>query len=678
MNNRQNQIYLQNKTRPIILLIFLFFSQLPICYSQDENTYRLTNLTDTIITFDIPWKYQAGDDTTWAATDFPDQKWDTLSTTLNMSSVSDSVFPGKGWFRLHLSIDSGLMDKTHILLMNHKGASEIYHNGIRLKRSGRLGINDMEKRYRDPANLPIPIHFNNQEHQVIAVRYVNEDAYKAYKKFRREEAGFTLRITDLATATTSLIGIALGGNIVISLFIIFFVLGGLHLLLFLFFPDNKSNLYYSVFALGLALVIFSSYLEIAFIFRPGFSLAFEYYVELIVPMIFVLLMALVYSLFYEKFPVIFWVIIAMGVVISILNYLDVSWILYALGLFMFLIFFEIFRVIIRAMIKGISGAWIIGTGILFFILFLTLLIIIAIWKGNHVIQGSSFYAIIISLLLLLAVISIPLSMSVYLALDFARTNKNLKTQLENVKVLSAKTIEQEKEKQKILAGQKEKLEVLVKQRTHELEKEKEKTEELLLNTLPLKVVNDLKENGRTEPESFENVTVYFSDIVGFTNISTSLEPAILIGELNEIFTAFDDIMERNQCERIKTIGDAYLAVCGMPDKHENHANLMAKAALEIREYLEERNKQSEISWKIRIGLHSGKVVGGVVGIRKYIYDVFGDTINTTSRMESNSEPMRINVSETTWLLIKDRFSFTPREPMEIKGKGKMKMYFLDE
>jgi class 3 adenylate cyclase len=104
---------------------------------------------------------------------------------------------------------------------------------------------------------------------------------------------------------------------------------------------------------------------------------------------------------------------------------------------------------------------------------------------------------------------------------------------------------------------------------------------------------------------------------------------------------------------------------------------MARAAIEIREYLEERNLKSEINWKIRIGLHSGKVVGGVVGVRKYIYDVFGDTINTTSRMESNSEPMRINVSETTWQLIRDQFKFTARDPMEIKGKGRMKMYFLE-
>jgi adenylate cyclase len=215
-----------------------------------------------------------------------------------------------------------------------------------------------------------------------------------------------------------------------------------------------------------------------------------------------------------------------------------------------------------------------------------------------------------------------------------------------------------------------------------LGKEKAKSERLLLNTLPLKVVNDLKQNGTTKPESFTDVTVYFSDVVGFTNMSTQLEPKKLIDELNDIFTAFDDIMERNHCERIKTIGDAYLAVCGMPDKNDNHATHMLRASLEIKDYLEKRNQGQEIQWRIRIGLHSGKVVGGIVGVRKYIYDVFGDTINTASRMESNSEPMRINISDVTYQLVKDGFSdrklsFSKRDPIEVKGKGVMDMYFVN-
>jgi len=186
-------------------------------------------------------------------------------------------------------------------------------------------------------------------------------------------------------------------------------------------------------------------------------------------------------------------------------------------------------------------------------------------------------------------------MSIFLARDFATTSKNLEKQLQSVKILSAKTIEQEKEKQRILENQKEKLEVMVDERTKELAAEKEKTEELLLNTLPLKVVNELKENGKSEPESFDDVTVYFSDIVGFTNISSTLEPKALIGELNEIFTVFDDIMEKHHCERIKTIGDAYLAVSGMPLKNADHAENMVNASIEIKNYLEDRNNSSKVN-----------------------------------------------------------------------------------
>ena len=221
------------------------------------------------------------------------------------------------------------------------------------------------------------------------------------------------------------------------------------------------------------------------------------------------------------------------------------------------------------------------------------------------------------------------------------------------------------------------LEKIVEKRTLEISLEKDKSEKLLLNTLPAKVVSDLKLYGKTEPENFPEVTAYFSDVCGFTDMTSVLEPKLVISELSEIFTAFDDIMVRNHCERIKTIGDAYLAVCGMPEQNDNHAENMIKSAIEILSYLKERNSTHELKWRIRIGINSGKVVGGIVGVRKYIYDVFGDTINTASRMESNSEPMRINVAEATYSILKDKYQFTTREPKEVKGKGLMNMYFLE-
>lgn len=212
--------------------------------------------------------------------------------------------------------------------------------------------------------------------------------------------------------------------------------------------------------------------------------------------------------------------------------------------------------------------------------------------------------------------------------------------------------------------------------TENLREEQERSDRLLRNILPERVINDLSKNGSSQPELFENVTVFFSDIVGFTTISSKLEPQILIAELSDIFTAFDRIFVGNGCERIKTIGDAYLSVSGMPVPCETHCQNILKSALQAMDYLRERNAKSEHQWVMRMGVHSGKVIGGIVGVEKYIYDVFGDTINTASRMESNSEPMKINISESSYNLGQSHFNFEPRPPQEVKGKGVMQMFYL--
>lgn len=216
----------------------------------------------------------------------------------------------------------------------------------------------------------------------------------------------------------------------------------------------------------------------------------------------------------------------------------------------------------------------------------------------------------------------------------------------------------------------------IKKQKEEILAEKEKSDKLLLSILPKKIANDLKEYGKTEPELFDNVTVYVSDIVDFTEKSSRIEPKVLINELNDIIEGFDIIMEKHHCERIKTVGDAYWAVCGMPIPNKNHAENILNAAIETLEFLKKRNKTSEHKWEIRIGVHAGQVVGGIIGSKKYIYDVFGDTINTASRLEKNSEPMRIHLSETIYELVKDKFDFEEQPPLEVKGKGKMKMYFI--
>jgi adenylate cyclase len=211
----------------------------------------------------------------------------------------------------------------------------------------------------------------------------------------------------------------------------------------------------------------------------------------------------------------------------------------------------------------------------------------------------------------------------------------------------------------------------------EVEAHRAVTEKLLLNVLPAEVARELREHGRTEPQSFENVSILFSDFVDFTRVTGTLDPRSLIAELNDMYTAFDEIMESHGCERIKTIGDAYLAVCGMHPPVDDHAERLVAAAREMIEYTENRDSPAGCSWKIRIGINSGEVIGGIVGVKKYLYDIFGDAMNIASRMEAASDPMKINLSRSTWELVKDRFDCTERSGIEVKGKGNMEMYFVN-
>jgi len=217
----------------------------------------------------------------------------------------------------------------------------------------------------------------------------------------------------------------------------------------------------------------------------------------------------------------------------------------------------------------------------------------------------------------------------------------------------------------------------IKKKNHRIIAEaRKKSDQLLLNILPTGIANDLKEKGKTEPKHFDNVTACFVDIVNFTQKSASIDPVILIEELNQIFTAFDNIIEKNSCERIKTIGDSYMAVCGLPVPDPNHAFQIVSSCIDMIRFIRKRNTNSKYIWEIRIGVHTGEVIAGVVGVKKYIYDVFGDTINTASRMESNSEPMKINISESTFNLLNDQFETEPRGELNVKGKGKLRMFFV--
>jgi class 3 adenylate cyclase len=211
----------------------------------------------------------------------------------------------------------------------------------------------------------------------------------------------------------------------------------------------------------------------------------------------------------------------------------------------------------------------------------------------------------------------------------------------------------------------------------ELQKEKERVEKLLLNIMPRSVYEEMKDLGTATPQRFDSASVLMLDFVDFTDMAISRDPSALIAELNDIFSAFDRISDLFECERIKTMGDAYLAVSGLPEANAEHAASIAKVALRMRRYLVRRNASHPTQWNCRIGIATGPVIGSLVGIQKYVYDVFGPAPNLAARLESLSAPMQITLSEDTYALIRDDFIISERGRVEVKGFGTQTLYTLD-
>jgi len=203
---------------------------------------------------------------------------------------------------------------------------------------------------------------------------------------------------------------------------------------------------------------------------------------------------------------------------------------------------------------------------------------------------------------------------------------------------------------------------------------------LLLNILPEETATELKDKGKVKAQRFESVSVMFTDFKGFTAYSDKLSPEELVDSIDFYYSRFDEIVEKHGLEKIKTVGDAYMCAGGLPDPDPNNAHKMIAAAIEIAEFVKESKKNDPddmTRFDIRIGINTGPVVAGVVGKKKFAYDIWGDTVNIASRMESNSEPGKINVSEATYKLIKDQFMCSYRGEIEAKNKGMMKMYFVE-
>ncbi len=209
-----------------------------------------------------------------------------------------------------------------------------------------------------------------------------------------------------------------------------------------------------------------------------------------------------------------------------------------------------------------------------------------------------------------------------------------------------------------------------------LQREQARSEGLLLNILPSPIADRLKAGSQTIADGYAEATILFADLVGFTRMSTTVTPEQLVIMLNRLFSRFDELTGRFGVEKIKTIGDAYMACAGVPVTRPDHAEAIADMALAMRDALQEHNREFGSNLQIRIGINTGPVVAGVIGLKKFIYDLWGDTVNLASRMESNGVPDRIQVSAATWERLRDRYDFESRGDIDVKGIGSVRAYLL--
>ena len=640
------------------------------------------------------WKFRPGDNQAFAVPGYDDVAWSMIGASkLNLAAEKNkqfSNFNGVGWFRLHLQIDSTLLGQPMAIRMRQLGASEIYLDGQKIDSFGKIG-NAKTTRAYNPINIPFTFSFNRAGHHVLAVRYANYNAQRYLKIHGQDNAGFRMCLgfanPIIEEHHWELKSFA---QVLLLLAGIFGALSLQHLFLYLFYRAERSHVYFSLFTFCLSLAFLIPYVRVTTT-EPQVQLAWEYLTIFVIVGTCVSLSGFINELFsganglgrWRKVG--FYVISTLGLAIIALRFYEEPLSLVA-GFFLIgITALEAVIQVVFGLTKKVRGAKILGTGILTFAFFILFVFIVGLSGHGLTVSTGSVWGMIGAGLIFCAILSIPVSMSIFLAWNFSAVNKDLGNRLREVEMLSQRTLEHEQEKKRLLETRKEELEKEVAERTAELERQheelknaKKQSDDLLRNILPEEVADELKQRGSTEARYFDHVTVLFTDFVNFTQAGESMTPKELVDELHTCFKSFDEIISRYGIEKIKTIGDAYLAVSGLPVSDPAHATKMVAAALEIRDYMEERKAMlGERSFHIRIGVHSGPVVAGIVGVKKFAYDIWGDTVNTAARMEQSGEAGRINISGATYDLIRHQFDCTFRGEIEAKNKGKLKMYFVE-
>lgn len=625
---------------------------------------------------DSIWLIKGEDKPIFKALNFDDSQWE-----LRESAVKAYDDKGISWLRMKFKVAPHLLKTPICLDISQNGASEIYLDGELLDSVGVIGdgkpeVTEISKRF------PKSFSVSDTGIHVIAVRYQNLPVVNTFNDIESNMlSGF---LSAFKSFNTSFRDANLyyqktieknfrNTNVLTALSGIFCALAFVHILLFCFYYKGWYNLYFGLYNLSIGLICFFIYkMHTTLDIMQNVFYARGIFVTLIV---FCTTLTGFTNTLFGRSRIRRIIMLGIGGFAFVASFIAPMISVLMVPLYLFAVLIESLFIIIRAMLRRERTAFIVGGGILACFAYVILLFFVSmLGKSNPI---NNFVDTHTGKALIFILISFPVSISAYLAYQFGKTNNSLQRQLAEVKRLSVRSLEQEHEKQQILESQKSILEDQVRSRTQDLQDEKQKSDELLLNILPQEVAEELKEYGSTKTRYHEEVSVIFTDFVNFTQNSEKWGAERMIKELHEDFTAFDHIMEKHGLEKIKTIGDAYLAVCGLPMKTANHAEQAIKAALDILVYVNEKAQLSEENaLQIRIGIHSGPLVAGIVGVKKFAYDIWGDTVNTAARLEQNSAAGKINISESTYELVKDNYIFENRGLIEAKGKGAIPMYFV--
>ena len=672
--------------RKNLLLTFLFFLLIGLqnLYFAQNSFEKPRFFTEKEIkngaSIEEESRFIAGDDPAFALPQFDDSSWKHVNfnskkvyswNPIKLSSENVSKKNKIYWVRYYFKIDSTLLHQPLCLNISQLGASEIYLNGEKIESIGNI----KSKEFKIKNKIPELFSLDNTDVNVLAIRFLPIIENKK-KTVTISAVAISVELVSAHEFIKDKVALWKDFNFYTMLICgIFGALGFIHLLLFLFYRKAIYNLYFSTYNISISLM---SYLTLLFSEMTNpLDLDTYTFVSFLAVMLFGTSLTGFVNTLFGRTKKRLKVLLIISASIVLLYYFSATTAASFAFFYISFVAFESFYLIIRAMIRREKSAFIVGGGVLVFFLFIVMVIIFMFLNKLNTVDISDLFGDdFIGYIFIFIFISFPVSISAYLGWQFASTNLSLVKQLDEVNRLSNVNLKQEQEKQQILQDQNDLLEKQVDERTFELQKEKQKAENLLRNILPHEVAEELKENGSSEAKYYDEVTVLFTDFVNFTQNSEKMGAEKMLVELNECFTAFDLIMEKHGLEKIKTIGDAYLAVCGLPLKNKNHAYQTILVALDIIDFIEERKKTNPDVLDIRIGINSGSLIAGIVGVKKFAYDVWGDTVNTAARMEQNSEKGKINISESTYQLVKNDFNFEFRGKIETKGKGAMEMYFV--